>query len=194
MRTRLLALALLAAGSTLAPLALGAPATYRLDPAKSSLSFNFIQAGARNQGRFDRFDVNFVFDAAQAQASRLDVAVQIASLNTADKDRDSTLRGKDLFDAQRFPQAHFTATSFTRTDATHFEATGKLTIRDVTRDIRVPFVFAPAEAPGSANMSGRVPLKRLDFGVGQGEWKSTEWVSDEVAVSFTLRLVAAPAR
>ena len=193
MRTAFCALALVAA-ATLAPAVFAAPATYRLDPAKSTLSFGFAQAGARNKGRFDKFDVNFVFDAAQSQATRLDVAVQVGSLDTGDKDRDSTLHGADLFNVAKFPQAHFSATSFTRTDATHYEAAGKLTLRDVTRDLRVPFTFVPADGSSAGNMTGQVLIKRLEFGVGQGEWKSTEWVADEVAVSFALRLVAAPAR
>jgi polyisoprenoid-binding protein YceI len=188
------AAALLITAAGVVPAAQAALATYRLDPAKSTLSFGFTQAGARNKGRFDKFDVNIVFDAAQGQASRLDVAVQMSSLDTSDKDRDSTLRGNDLFDVAKFPQAHFAATTFTRTDATHFEAVGKLTIRDVTRELRVPFTFTPTNEGGrtTGNMSGQVVIKRLDFGVGQGDWKSTEWVGDEVAVSFALRLVAAP--
>jgi polyisoprenoid-binding protein YceI len=71
---------------------------------------------------------------------------------------------------------------------------GKLTVRDVTRDLRVPFTFTASNDGGriAGSMTGQVIIKRLDFGVGQGEWKSTEWVGDEVAVSFALRLVAAP--
>jgi hypothetical protein len=35
-------------------------------------------------------------------------------------------------------------------------------------------------------------VHRLDFGVGQGDWKSTEWVGNDVTVSYTVRLIAAP--
>jgi hypothetical protein len=41
-------------------------------------------------------------------------------------------------------------------------------------------------------MAGQVTIKRLDYGVGQRDWKSTEWVGDDVTVSFTLRLLAQP--
>ena len=40
-------------------------------------------------------------------------------------------------------------------------------------------------------LAGRAPIKRLEFGVGQGEWKSTEWVKDEVLVTFSLKLIPA---
>ncbi len=40
-------------------------------------------------------------------------------------------------------------------------------------------------------LTGRYTLKRLEYGVGQGDWKSTEWVKDDVIVTFSLKLVPA---
>jgi hypothetical protein len=36
-----------------------------------------------------------------------------------------------------------------------------------------------------------VVIQRLDFGVGQGEWKSTEWVGDDVKLHYDVPLVPA---
>jgi polyisoprenoid-binding protein YceI len=166
-----------------------APPTYRLEPTQSSLSFTFTQAGASNTGEFKSFETTLVLDPAQLAASRLEVLVQIGSLDTGDKDRDSTLRGSDLFDAAKFAQARFTASSITHVDANRYVAAGKLTIRDVTHDLRVPFTFdAPAGTRPAASMAGSIVIKRLDYGVGQGDWKSTEWVGNDVTVSFKLML------
>jgi polyisoprenoid-binding protein YceI len=184
--------AALAALLILGPIARAAPPTYRLDPAQSALSFTFTQAGASNNGEFKTFETTVVLDPAQLAASRLEVLVQIASLDTGDKDRDTTLRGNDLFDAAKFAQARFTASSITHLDANRYVATGKLTIRDVTHDLRVPFTFdTVAGARPAANMAGSIVIKRLDYGVGQGDWKSTEWVGNDVTVSFKLLLRAA---
>ena len=43
---------------------------------------------------------------------------------------------------------------------------------------------------GGARLEGSGKLKRLDFGAGQGDWKSTEWVADAVKVNFSLVLKA----
>ena len=177
----------LAAGTASAP-----PVThYVLDAGKSSLEFTFQQAGAQNKGRFTRFAVNFDFSPDNLAGSRLEVTVEIGSLDTGDKERDDTLRGADLFAVAKFPQAHFAASQFNKT-AGGYEALGKLTIRGVTRDARVPFTFRTADEHGVTvgYMSGKTTLRRLDFGVGQGEWNSTEWVGNEVGVSFALRLTA----
>ncbi len=165
---------------------------YTLDPAKSTLEFTFLQAGAENQGRFTRFPLTFDFSPANFAGSRLEVTVEVGSLDTGDKERDDTLRGADLFAVARFPQAHFSATEFVKT-AQGFEAIGKLTIRGVARDARLPFTFRTADEHGIAvgYMSGKTRLRRLDFGVGEGDWKSTDWVGNEVGVSFALRLTPA---
>ena len=164
---------------------------YVLDPAKSSLEFVFLQAGAKNKGRFKHFAVSFDFSPANPGASRLDVTVDMNSVDTGDDERDTTLRGGDLFAVTKSPQAHFSASQINKTQA-GYEAVGKLTIRDVTRDMRVPFTFRTATENGAAAgyMSGKTSLRRPDYGVGQGDWKATDQVGDEVEVSFALRLTA----
>src|SRR5579863_1930287 len=183
------AAALMTAAAAAAP---GAAPHYTLDQAKSSLEFAFTQAGALNKGHFGRFPVTMDFSADNLAASRLEVAVDVNSLDTGDKDRDDTLRGADLLSVSKFPQAQFSAAQIVKT-ATGFEASGKLTIRGVTRDTRVPFSFRTASEQGAAvgYMSGKVTIRRLDFGVGQGEWKATDQVGNEVTVSFALRLISA---
>ena len=187
-------------GALLAAL-LGAPAFadgpagathYSIDPAKSSLEFSFVQAGAQNKGKFTKFPVTFDASADGASAARLEVTVDMTTLDTDDKERNDTLRGSDLFNVTQYTQAHFLATQITKT-ATGFDAVGKLTIRGVTRDQHVPFTLRTIKEQGKsvAYLAGRTTLHRLDFGVGQGEWKSTEWVGNDVTVLYSVRLIAA---
>ncbi len=192
-------LAVTCAAALLTATAMAAPATatavvsrYTLDQAKSTLEFTFTQAGALNKGHFGRFPVSMDFSADNLAASRLEVGIEVNSLDTGDKDRDDTLRGADLFNVAKFPQAHFSATQIQKT-ATGFEASGKLTIRGVARDARVPFTFRTASEAGATvgYMSGKLTIRRLDFGVGQGDWKATDQVGNDVIVSFALRLVSA---
>jgi len=166
-------------------------AHYVLDPAKSTLEFTFTQAGAQNKGRFRHFTTVLDWSSDDPAASHLEVTVDMASVDTGDQERDDTLRDADLFAVKKFAQARFSATQIVKT-ASGYEAVGKLTIRDITRDMRVPFSLrtAPEQGQSVAYMSGKTSLKRLDFGVGQGDWKATDQVGNEVAVAFTLRLIA----
>jgi polyisoprenoid-binding protein YceI len=176
-----------------APAAAPAGAHYALDPAKSSLQFTFVQAGAKNTGHFPRFAVSLDCPGADPAGGRLEVTVNVAALDTGDKDRDDTLRSDDLFAVRKFPEARFSAAKIVKT-AAGYEADGALTLRGVTRDARVPFTFRTATEGGAAvaYMAGQTVLRRLDFGVGQGDWKATDQAGNEVTVSFALRLTRAP--
>ena len=197
-RTALLAAAMTAAAAlgSIAPIgtacsADAAVAHYILDPAKNTLEYQFVQAGAQNKGKFTKFAVTLDFSPDNLPASKLDVVIEMASADTGDKERDDTLKGGDMFAVAKFPQAHFTSTQITKT-ANGFDAVGKLTLRGVSKDIHVPFSFRTAAEQGKAvgYLLGRTTIKRLDFGVGQGDWKSTEWVGNEVSVSYSLRLIS----
>ena len=168
-----------------APATAPAAAAHYVQAAGSSLGFTFEQAGAQNNGAFKQFATTFDYDANNLAASKLDVKVQIGSLDTQDKDRDSTLASADLFDVQKYPTAHYTAGSLAK-GANGVEAVGKLTIRNVTKDLRVPLTIRPAG--GGLELSGTVTIKRLDFGVGQGEWKTTESVGDAVKLTYKVVL------
>lgn len=164
---------------------------YVLDPAQSTLEFNFSQAGAQNKGRFRRFTTVLDFAADNLAVSHLEVTVDITSVDTGDQERDDTLRDADMFAVKKFAQARFTAAQIVKT-ASGYEAGGRLTIRDITRDMRVPFTLRTATEQGASvgYMSGRTSLRRLDFDVGQGDWKATDQVGNDVGVSFALRLTA----
>lgn len=173
-----------------APVATSLP-HYLQAPAGSRLTFSFSQAGADNAGSFKQFATDLTYDEKNLAASKLRVKVQLASLDTQDKDRDTTLAGADLFDTQKFPTAQYVATSLARRASGGIEAVGKLTVRGVTKDLRLPITLRATAA--GLELSGEVSLKRLDYGVGQGEWKSTEWVGDDVKLQYKVALVKAPA-
>jgi polyisoprenoid-binding protein YceI len=83
------------------------------------------------------------------------------------------------------PTARYVTKSFAKT-ATGYTAVGALTMHGVTKDVPIDFRFTQSSA--GAALEGSAKLKRLDFGVGQGDWKSTEWVEDAVKIRFSLVL------
>ena len=165
------------------------PTGYTADPAASHLDFTGVQAGAEFKGTFHHFTADVAFAPEAPAAATLDVTIDLNSLDTLDKDRDKTMRGGDIFDVAKNPTAHYVASSFVKT-ATGYTAQGSLTLHGVTKVVPIEFTFTPAGA--AARLDGKAALKRLDFGVGQGDWKSTEWIADAVKVSFSLALKPKP--
>jgi len=174
----------------LAAVAALAAAQWSLQPKESKLTFIGVQAGAQFEGSFDKFTADIAFDPKNLAASRFDVKIDTASVNTQDGERDTTIKSADLFDVKRFPTARYVADRFADKGGNKYSATGKLTLRDVTKDVPIDFTFESKE--GAAWLRGTAKIKRLDFGVGQGEWKDTSTVGNDVQVRFALRLKGAP--
>jgi polyisoprenoid-binding protein YceI len=175
-----------------APPAMAGPLDgWTIDPRASSLTFGATQIGSLVNGRFPVWTGEIVLDPASLGAARIDIRIETQSVTTNNHDVDSLLKGPNFLDVQRFPQARFVSTAIVAKSGDRYDARGKLTIRNVTRDVVLPFTLAIADDPqqpgrfkGAAR--GRVTLKRLDFGVGQNEWAGTGQVADEVMVDLNV--------
>jgi polyisoprenoid-binding protein YceI len=169
--------------------AAGSVTSYTADPAPSRLEFIGVQAGAEFKATFHKFTAAIDFAPDALASAHFDVQIDLNSVDSMDKDRDKTVRGPDIFDVAHFPTAHYVTRSFTKT-AAGYSAAGTLTLHGVTKDVPIDFQFVSTQ--GGAKLEGTAKLKRLDFGVGQGDWKSTEWVADVVKVAFSLVLTPKP--
>ena len=163
-----------------------APSTgFTADPATSRLEFTGLQAGAEFKGSFRKFTAAVEFSPDALATAHFDVVVDMASEDSGDTDRDGTMHGADMFDVAHFPTAHYVTKSFAQT-ASGYTALGSLTMHGVTKDVPIAFKFAPSST--GASLTGTAQLKRLDFGVGHGDLKSTDSVGDLVKVAFSLNL------
>jgi polyisoprenoid-binding protein YceI len=187
-RIALAAVALLAGVASAAD----APALphYVQAPSGGSLTFTFDQAGAASKGSFKKFTTDLRYDEKTPAAASLNVKVEIASVDTEDQERNEMLAGADLFDAKKFPTAQYVANSFVRKADGSLESVGKLTLRGVTHDLRLPLKITRTTA--GLELSGETAIKRLAYGVGQGDFQSTESVGDEVKLQYKVALVKAP--
>lgn len=159
---------------------------WAMQPTQSKLTFIGKQAGAEFEGEFKKFTADIKFDPKDLATSHFDVKIDVSSVDTKDGERDDMLKTPDLFDVKRFPSSTYVADKFTAKGGNKFAATGKLTIRDITRDVPIEFTFE--EKDGSAWLKGSAKIKRVEFGVGQGEWKDTSTVADDVKINFALLL------
>lgn len=155
----------------------------------SSLAFATKYDGEVFTGQFGGFDTTLRFDPEQLDQARLEVTIQLAGTSTGNADRDSTLAGGDFFNIARFTQARYVAERFRALGGNEYAADGQLTLRGVSKPVTLQFTWTPG-AP--ALLSGRATVKRLDFGVGGGDWADTGVIPDAVAVSTRVFLHPAP--
>lgn len=173
------------------PALAGPQDAWTVDARASSLAFSVTQVGSIVSGRFPTWTGEIVLDPSAPAAARIDIRIDTRAVSTNNYDVDSLLKGSNFLDVRKFPEARFVSTAVTAKGGDRYEAQGKLTIRDVTRDAVLPFALAIADDPGRAGSlrataRGRIILKRLDFGVGQNEWAGTGQVANEVTVDLNV--------
>jgi len=183
---------LIVAALLLARPALAAPQdVWTIDPRTSSLAFTATQVGAFVNGRFATWTGEIVLDPAALAVARIDIRIQMPAVTASNVDVDSLLKGPNFLDVKKFPEARFVATSIVASGGDRYEARGKLTIRDITRDVVLPFTLAIADdpaRPGSlrGTARGKLLIKRLDYGVGQNEWAGTGQVANDVTIDLNV--------
>ncbi len=151
-----------------------------VDKNESHLSFVAIQTGDEFTGEFESFDATIHFDPANLDESNINVSIELKSVQSGDRQRDSGLRGRDWFDTKTYPLARFVSDEIVAVDGDLYEAHGTLEMRGVTKDVVLPFSLVIDNGVAKAN--GELALIRTDYGVGQGEWASDLWVGFEVKV------------
>lgn len=173
-------------------LALATPAVtmaadYTVQPASSTLGFSGAFQGAAFQGTFGQWTAAISYDAAHLATAKFDVNVNLASAKTGDKDRDTALPGSDFFNIAKFPQAHFVTTGWHQ-NGTQVAVDGNLTLHGITKPITLNVSFKPQGSGAVLDVNGSV--KRLDFGVGGGDYADTTVIAADVKISAHLQLVA----
>ena len=165
-----------------AVLATPANAAAQFDPAKSTLTAVSKQMGVSVEGRFTKFDAQIDFDPAKPAAGTARVTVDVGSYDLGDATYNDSVRGPDWFDAKTHPQATFVSTSIAPAGANQYRVTGQLTIRGHAETVVAPITVAQQGA--TQTFDGTLPIRRLAFGIGAGEWKDTSVVADEVQIRF----------
>jgi len=149
--------------------------------------------------------LNFTGDVA---TSSVDLALNINTINTSSEGRDEHLKDADFFDAKKYPTLKFVSTSIrentqaSATDKTafyHYTAVGNLTIKDVTKQIEIPFnylgesMYKDKEGkpmvdkegkpfPSMYSFDGEFKINRVDFGIGE----NSVTLGEEVTIAFSI--------
>ena len=160
----------------------------KIDTAKSTVSAVFKQIGVAVESRFTKFGAQIDFDAANPDASKATVDIDVASFDLGDPDYNREVLKKEWFNAAQFPKASFVSTKIRGNGPGKLEVSGKLTIKGNTTEVSFPMLV---KKEGAVQVfEGSLPIRRLTFNIGDGEWKDTSVVADEVVIRF--RVLAKP--
>jgi len=189
-------LALITAFALLAPLNVLA-AAYNLDPYHTSIQFKVKHLMINNvKGVFDRFSGIVYIDEKDISKSKVDVSIEMASVNTNIAKRDDHLRSPDFFDVAKFPTMKFVSTKVEKAGADILKVTGNLTIKGVTKPVIMNVEGPTGEIKGPQGeirrgASASAKLNRHDFGVSWSKKLDGGGlvVADDVFITIDTELV-----
>jgi polyisoprenoid-binding protein YceI len=165
---------------------------WTIDRSHTNVTFSIRHFFTPVVGKFTAYTIDLNFNPNDLANSNVVVDMDVNSVNTNNERRDSHLKNPDFFNADVFPKMTFSSTSITKTGENQFLMRGNLTIKDVTKQVEIPFtLLGVADHPSRENtevagLEGSFKLKRLDYGVGTGDWVSTAVVADELTVDLFL--------
>jgi polyisoprenoid-binding protein YceI len=154
----------------------------KTDPAQTTVSATFKQMNVPVESKFKKYTIAIDYDPAKPDASKATVEVETASLDLGDKDYNAEVAKKEWFNSAQFPKATFASTAIKAAGAGKLNVTGKLTIKGKTADVTFPMTVKTEGA--KQVFDGALPIKRLAFNIGEGEWKDTTMVADDVTIKF----------
>lgn len=151
---------------------LASAADYKIDRegAHASIIFKVKHLGySWLTGRFNDFDGQFSYDQNTADASKINVVIQTASLDSNHAERDKHLKGKDFLEVSKFPTSTFTSTKYTAIDDNSGTLTGEFSLHGITKTISFPIekIGEGTDPWGGyrAGFSGKTTLKLTDYGI-----------------------------
>jgi polyisoprenoid-binding protein YceI len=161
---------------------LASAAPLKTDVAHSSVSAVFKQMDVPVESSFKRFNAQIDYDAAHPEKATARVDIDTASFDMGQADYNKEIAKKEWFNSAQFPKASFVSSSIKPAGAGKLAVTGKLTIKGKTLEVSFPLSVKPEG--GKQVFEGQLPIKRLAFNIGEGEWKDTSMVADEVVIKF----------
>lgn len=169
-----------------AALALPAAAEeWQLDPAHSKLKFAIDARMIGAEGIFRRWNVKADINEQALEQSKIDMTIDMSSIDTNSDRRDTHLKSPDFFDVAKFPEAKIVVKSIRKVGEGNYEGDGEITLHGVTKPVKLPARILLNEQ-GILRFRGTVEINRMDFGVKYNS--NMNKIEDIATVTYELNL------
>jgi polyisoprenoid-binding protein YceI len=177
-------------------------ATFAIDPAHTDVLFSAKHMMVTTvRGTFTDVTGTIDLDETKPTASRADISLKAASVDTGFAARDNHLRSADFFAAEEYPEIYVTSTSIRPKGGNDYVVSADVTIKDVTKsvDFDVEFLGFYSGMDGSrrAGFSAKAKVNRKDWGLDwnvaleAGGWLVGDQIKLEVEVALQEALAVA---
>jgi len=169
-----------------------AQSTWTIDQAHSKIGFNVTHMMVSEvEGNFKQFEGKVISKSDDFSGAQVEFTAQVASVDTENERRDGHLRSDDFFSADKYPTITFKGTILK--EGSKYKLVGKLTMREVTKDVAYDLTYGGSVNTGRGMKAGfkfTGTLNRQEYGLKwANKLESGEFVvGDEVGINCKLEL------
>ncbi len=143
---------------------------WSVDPVHSTLGFSLKHLSISEvNGNFKKFDGSYTSSKQDFSDIKIVFNIEAASVGTGEDKRDEHIKGDDFFSVQKYPSLKFESTSLKKIKGNNYLLSGKLTIKDVTKDVKFNVVYGgAAKDPWGNNRAGfyaTTVINRFDYNI-----------------------------
>lgn len=162
----------------------------QIDSAHSSINFHVRHMLISNvPGSITGITGTINYDDRDVTKSSIEAIIKVSTINTNNEGRDQDLRGPSFFDTDKYPEARFVSKSIEKR-GDNYVAIGDLTIKDVTKEIELPFELAKNNTPAgpAIGVSASTTINRKDYHINYNRVMDNGGavVSDDVKLEINL--------
>ena len=162
---------------------------YKMDPGHTSVTGRVLHGKTSFYTvRFDKFDGSYIYDPAKPEATKVDITIDPASIDSNFPRFDKRLAGPDFLDAGKYPLIHFVSGEIKRTDMNHGAMAGVLSFHGVTKPITLNVTFnggGPVGRRITMGYSATAALNMVEYGMDIAPHNIGDTVALAIETEFT---------
>jgi polyisoprenoid-binding protein YceI len=170
-----------------------------LDPTHSEVEFKVRHMMISTvTGKFTQFSAELQTEDEDFMTAKVSFAIDVTSITTGNEQRDGHLQTSDFFESGKYPQIKFTPTKYENVDNDgSYEVYGDLTIRDVTKQVKLDAEFGGVikdpwgNTRAGITISGKINRKEYGLQFHAVTETGSLVVSDEVRIHVALEFIKA---
>jgi len=161
---------------------------WTIDESHTYVDFKIRHILATSKGNLNKVSGTIDFG-TDYKAAKMNITIDVNSINTTNQDRDDHLRGSDFFDVEQFPNITFVSDRI-EVEGGMYNAYGKLTVKNVTKDVMIPFNYLGVqESPFKkglfiSSLEGNFKINRSEFAVTGYDGVLGEEITIEIAAEI----------
>ncbi|MHA3051509.1 YceI family protein [Acinetobacter sp. ANC 4640] len=174
-------------------LTVAAPVAYKIDPTHTATVFSWNHLGfSTPSANFSAIQGVINVDNAKPANSSVNVTIPVSSVNTNVPVLDKEFQEEGWFNAAKYPNITFVSTKVETKDKKHFDITGNLTVKGITKPVVLKAVLNkqgvhPMTKAEAVGFNATTSFSRSDFGIAN----YVPYVGDKITVNITTEAQAA---